>query len=353
MTVLVQGAGGGVATALIVLASAAGARVWVTSRSADKREQALALGAEQAFESGARLPERVDAVMETVGAGDLPALDPLAAARRQAGDLGRHLGRRTAGRADPRVLPAAVGDRLDDGHPRRARATDPLLRGARHPPRRSTRRCRWPTPAPGSRRCRPARSSARSCSRPERLARGPPPLRRYASSSDADVSPSSLTIQRRDPSTSQRIGPGWAGARYSSSTSNGSRGSAPRQQLLLKRLPVRGVVDVSRRRRTRLRETSTATAAPTATRAAADGAAARSRAAAPVRPESRRSISASVSGNGRPPLRIQVDPQRDRLDVGPRLPGRPMSVRRSAHIRPSPRAERRQLEDARRTAASG
>jgi NADPH:quinone reductase-like Zn-dependent oxidoreductase len=68
MTVLVQGAGGGVATALIVLASAAGARVWVTSRTDDKREQALALGAERAFESGARLPERVDAVMETVGA---------------------------------------------------------------------------------------------------------------------------------------------------------------------------------------------------------------------------------------------------------------------------------------------
>ncbi len=68
MTVLVQGAGGGVATALIVLASAVGVRVWVTSRTADKREQALALGAEQAFESGARLPERVDAVMETVGA---------------------------------------------------------------------------------------------------------------------------------------------------------------------------------------------------------------------------------------------------------------------------------------------
>ena len=67
MTVLVQGAGGGVATALTVLASAAGARVWVTSRSAEKREQALALGAEQAFESGERLPERVDAVMETVG----------------------------------------------------------------------------------------------------------------------------------------------------------------------------------------------------------------------------------------------------------------------------------------------
>jgi NADPH:quinone reductase-like Zn-dependent oxidoreductase len=67
MTVLVQGAGGGVATALTVLGSAAGLRVWVTSRSADKREQALALGAERAFESGERLPERVDAVMETVG----------------------------------------------------------------------------------------------------------------------------------------------------------------------------------------------------------------------------------------------------------------------------------------------
>jgi NADPH:quinone reductase-like Zn-dependent oxidoreductase len=66
-TVLVQGASGGVATALTVLASAAGIRVWVTSRAEDKREQALRLGADQAFESGARLPERVDAVMETVG----------------------------------------------------------------------------------------------------------------------------------------------------------------------------------------------------------------------------------------------------------------------------------------------
>jgi NADPH:quinone reductase-like Zn-dependent oxidoreductase len=67
MTVLVQGAAGGVATALVVLASAAGVRVWVTSRSEDKREHALKLGADAAFESGARLPERVDVVMETVG----------------------------------------------------------------------------------------------------------------------------------------------------------------------------------------------------------------------------------------------------------------------------------------------
>jgi NADPH:quinone reductase-like Zn-dependent oxidoreductase len=66
-TVLVQGASGGVATALIVLGRAAGYRIWVTGRSEDKRAAALALGAEQAFESGARLPERVDGVMETVG----------------------------------------------------------------------------------------------------------------------------------------------------------------------------------------------------------------------------------------------------------------------------------------------
>jgi NADPH:quinone reductase-like Zn-dependent oxidoreductase len=67
MTVLVQGATGGVATALIVLGSAAGARIWVTSRSEEKRAQALELGANQAFEPGARLPERVELVMETVG----------------------------------------------------------------------------------------------------------------------------------------------------------------------------------------------------------------------------------------------------------------------------------------------
>ncbi|MEV4107158.1 zinc-binding dehydrogenase [Nonomuraea sp. NPDC049695] len=66
-TVLVQGAGGGVATALIALGRAGGYRVWATSRSEEKRERARQLGADQVFEPGARLPERVDAVMETVG----------------------------------------------------------------------------------------------------------------------------------------------------------------------------------------------------------------------------------------------------------------------------------------------
>ena len=67
MTILVQGATGGVSTALTRLASTAGIRVWVTGRSEDKREQAKALGADAVFEAGARLPERVDAVMETIG----------------------------------------------------------------------------------------------------------------------------------------------------------------------------------------------------------------------------------------------------------------------------------------------
>jgi NADPH:quinone reductase-like Zn-dependent oxidoreductase len=66
-TVLVQGAGGGVATALITLARAGGLTVLATSRDEVKRKRALEIGAHEVFESGARLPVKVDAVMETVG----------------------------------------------------------------------------------------------------------------------------------------------------------------------------------------------------------------------------------------------------------------------------------------------
>lgn len=66
-TVLVQGAGGGVATAAIALAAAAGYRVWATSRDTRKRKRALALGADAAFAPGEQLPHEVDAVVETVG----------------------------------------------------------------------------------------------------------------------------------------------------------------------------------------------------------------------------------------------------------------------------------------------
>jgi NADPH:quinone reductase-like Zn-dependent oxidoreductase len=67
-SVLVQGAGGGVATALITLARAGGLHVIATSRDEAKRARALEIGAHATYETGARLPDRVDAVMETVGA---------------------------------------------------------------------------------------------------------------------------------------------------------------------------------------------------------------------------------------------------------------------------------------------
>lgn len=66
-SVLVQGAGGGVATAAVALAVAMGKRVYATSRDPGKRERIAALGA-AAVEPGARLPERVDVVIESVGA---------------------------------------------------------------------------------------------------------------------------------------------------------------------------------------------------------------------------------------------------------------------------------------------
>lgn len=66
-TVLVQGAGGGVATALITLARAAGLKVLATSRDEAKRARALEIGAHEVYGSNERLPGKVDAVMETVG----------------------------------------------------------------------------------------------------------------------------------------------------------------------------------------------------------------------------------------------------------------------------------------------
>ncbi|MGN8247153.1 zinc-binding dehydrogenase [Cellulomonas soli] len=64
--VLVQGAGGGLATAAILLGAAAGLEVIVTSRDEQRRAQALTLGAAAAVEPGARVP-RVDVVLESVG----------------------------------------------------------------------------------------------------------------------------------------------------------------------------------------------------------------------------------------------------------------------------------------------
>jgi len=78
--VLVQGAGGGVATAAIQLARAAGYVVYVTSRDESRLQRACELGATAGVPSGERLPDRVDAVIETVGAAtwehSLKALEP-------------------------------------------------------------------------------------------------------------------------------------------------------------------------------------------------------------------------------------------------------------------------------------
>jgi NADPH:quinone reductase-like Zn-dependent oxidoreductase len=65
--ILVQGAGGGVASAAISLAAAAGAVVYATSRSSSKRAEALKWGATEAVATGEQLPEKVDIVIETVG----------------------------------------------------------------------------------------------------------------------------------------------------------------------------------------------------------------------------------------------------------------------------------------------
>ena len=65
--VLVQGAGGGVASAATVLAAAAGCHVTVTSRDEAKRARANSLGAHEVLEPGTRLKARVDVVIETVG----------------------------------------------------------------------------------------------------------------------------------------------------------------------------------------------------------------------------------------------------------------------------------------------
>lgn len=66
-SVLVQGASGGVASAAIAMARKAGLRVFATARTEAKQAVARELGAHEAFASGARLPVKVDAVIDTVG----------------------------------------------------------------------------------------------------------------------------------------------------------------------------------------------------------------------------------------------------------------------------------------------
>ena len=134
-TVLVQGAGGGVATALIALARAGGLKVLATSRDEAKRQRALELGAHEVFETGAAA-----AGHGRRGDGDRRPGDLVHSIRslRPGGTLvtsGTTSGQRRRGPGpDPHLLPAAAGRRLDDGHPRRARVARLDARRDRRPP---------------------------------------------------------------------------------------------------------------------------------------------------------------------------------------------------------------------------
>ena len=153
-TMLVQGASGGVSTALIQLGRAAGMAVWVTGRTEEKRALAARLGAHATFPSGERLPDRVDAVFETVGeatwAHSMRALKPGGVIVVSGSTSGPESGRRPAAT----VLPAAAGRRLDDGHPRRAGQPPDLRHERRDRPRRSGSNCPSNGPSEGFRAMR-------------------------------------------------------------------------------------------------------------------------------------------------------------------------------------------------------
>ena len=71
-TILVQGATGGMATALIQLGRAAGFEVWATSRSEEGRAQAKALGAHESFPANEALPRRFRS--SSITSGQIPGL---------------------------------------------------------------------------------------------------------------------------------------------------------------------------------------------------------------------------------------------------------------------------------------
>ena len=114
---LVQGASGGVSTALVQLGRAAGMTVWVTGRSDDKRALAERLGAHETFATGERLPDRVDAVFETVGEATWAHSMRSVPAGRCRHLLGGHQRAQPRGRAPATVLPPDPGRGVDHGNP--------------------------------------------------------------------------------------------------------------------------------------------------------------------------------------------------------------------------------------------
>jgi NADPH:quinone reductase-like Zn-dependent oxidoreductase len=71
--VLVQGAGGGVATAAVQLGVAAGLAMRVVTRDEGRAARARELGAQEVFLAGERLPADCDVVLDTVGQATWPA----------------------------------------------------------------------------------------------------------------------------------------------------------------------------------------------------------------------------------------------------------------------------------------
>ena len=131
------------------------------------------IGADRAFASGERLPERVDAVMETVGAAtwshSVNSLKPggtIVICGATSGDAPAE------GRADQDLLPAAARRRLDHGHPRASSSAWRSSSCSRGSSRSSTRCCRWSRPARASPGWSTATCSARSSSRSPEVSRG-------------------------------------------------------------------------------------------------------------------------------------------------------------------------------------
>ena len=175
-SVLVTAAGSGVGAAAIALARYAGARVFTTASTEDKRRRAASSGAEAVLDytragwtdelrelTGGR---GVDLVVDHVGRAVFA--DALEGAREQGPHrlLRRLLGRARRGRPDRSLRASALADRLERRlAPRALRGAAPARRGARRPPadrsRARSRRGR------ARRSCsRAAPTSVASCSRP-------------------------------------------------------------------------------------------------------------------------------------------------------------------------------------------
>ena len=172
-TVLVQGAGGGVATALIALARAGGLKVLATSRDEAKRDRALELGAHEVYETGAAAAEHGRRGDGDGRAGDLAhsvrSLRPGGTLVISGTTSGPEARRR---RARPGSSSSSCGSSARPWAPAGAGVADDDARRDRRPAGDRPDAADGPRPRDGLRGDgRAATSSARSCS----PADGPPP----------------------------------------------------------------------------------------------------------------------------------------------------------------------------------